>query len=232
MKKLNFLLIIITIIFSASSCSFLKKRQSQWEPIKSKPETDPDKFEIKANAYTTKLFQRRCQRGDIHSCYLTGIILPPESTELAHKYFEKACKRKHARACTNIGLMDLFFKTRQDGALLQLEKACKNDAFTCYLLGNHYVDEKNDSKNANRFYQKACSKKYSAACFELGYHYDLQNDLKGTKRYYSIACAYNHEKACYNLGLYLEKLKSTKEAHSYFKKGCELMHTRSCNKLK
>lgn len=151
------------------------------------------------------LSPKRCAAGDAALCHSIGLAYD-NGTEgfsvnrrLAAGYYEKACDRGVAAACTNLGLLHLNGEgvaKDESRATALFDKSCAaGNAQACSLLGGQYLMGRGTAKDVTKsiaYYNKACDAGWANACSVLAAFY---TEGKSVPRDDAKA-AINHTKAC------------------------------------
>ena len=143
---------------------------------------------------------------------------------------DKACKKDNFKACDKIVKIQKRQAQKEISIQASLEnrincirnnaEACFNEAFDNDSLGN--------IKEANKFYEKACSLKLASGCNNRAYHAKKAKQIAIAKEFYLKACDLGEMKACSAIGSIEIRNDDLHEAYKYFAKACDGKAVHGC----
>jgi len=167
----------------------------------------------------TKLLEleKECNENDYESCVTLGLnFMENKRRNKARRFWTKACKADHFKACYNLGLLESKRKKRV--AMSYYSKACEGEMpEACSNLAQMYFKKKKYDKT-REFFGRACELESPQGCYNLG----LFENHKGKK-----TAAYNaYEKSC--LLKFKKACQQNIDIISQLKKECSLQKSNSC----
>jgi TPR repeat protein len=195
---------------------------------------------------------KRCDAGDAALCYSIGLAYDngtdgfSVNRKLAAGYYEKACARDIAGACTNLGL--LYRNGRGvtkdvSRAAALYKKACDaNEPSACSNLGllhNSGEGVAKDESRATALFDKACTAGNAYACSLLGDQYGngrgaARDEAKAAVNY-TKACDGGIPESCTNLGYRYRNgqgvAKDLPKAVALYQKACLAKEPTACLNL-
>ena len=173
----------------------------------------------------------------------------------AYLAYQKACKRRHPRACWRQGQLRQVYLSRQSSRTLlgQKNKSARELYKKACRLGSHdgcvswaralYQRGRRFQRRARRLLRKLCHrKKHGVACFQWVEWLPKrarQRQRRKTRltlfRQLSTQCHQRHEEACYVLGVLHFKgtwlRQSSLLANRFFTRSCKLQYADACDFL-
>ena len=168
-------------------------------------------------------YKKSCATDERKACELLTILERQEKEIESNKKdienYTLMCKHNDIKMCLH--LADIYYKgigvekNIEESTKILLKVCNMGEAEACNSLG-WLLEEKNDLKNAHKFYTKSCDNNYTMACSNLGYLYEnaigVKRDIEKAKYLYKVACDDKKEIACSNLNQLHKKEKEIADA--------------------
>jgi len=159
---------------------------------------------------------------ELGSLEFSGLINGSKRVDESFKYYMKAAKKNHPKACWMVANLILTNRVpyNYDTAFLYLNKAIEfgsiaalNTMGNCYRLG---INKKIDLDKAKEYYLKASENGYVYAFNNLGIISELEKNEKEAFKYYTISADMGESWASNKVGEMLRKNNNLEEAYIYY----------------
>lgn len=119
-----------------------------------------------------------------------------------------------------LGIIEIFTGNFDAAELTLNESLLKGNNSAAHLLGKIFKEEKNNTVQAKKFFERDIDN--SSSNLELAEIYDEENDLENAEKYYLLAIKNGSKKALKDLGMFYEdKLNDFEKAEDYYMKARE-----------